>query len=805
MHKKCLKIALNFILLLCVGCNYTSLPFLSTPTPLPTATATLTPTPTATPTPTPTLTPVPEVRVEQGDRALFLGDYDRAQTEYQTAFKNAGDDDTRAAALVGTGRVRYLSGDCKSTIEIMKSVIKDYADSIHSATAYFFLGQCYDQEKNPAAAASAYAKYLKYKPGIIDSTILELQGDALASAADYAGAIDAYEAAVKAPRLGDTTQVEIKIGQAYSDQGDYVNAIRKYMAVYDKTSNDYSKAQIDLLAGQAYLALGQKEQAYARFQDSITNYPKAFDSYSELVALVNDNQPVDDLSRGLVDYFVGQYGVAIDAFNRYIANKPDHDGTAHHYKAFALRYQGQFLTAIDEWQSLIKDHAGDRFWSAAWDEIAYTQWTDLNDYKGAAQTLLDFVKRAPTAPEAPGFLYEAARIQERDNTLNEAASTWERLITEFPSADVSLKGLFMAGICYYRVNDYSHALTTFQRMLSLATLPADQSQAYFWIGKTQSALENTTAAYNAWDQATQRDPTGYYSERAKEILSNSPPINPVLTYDLGFDLAKERREAEDWLRQTFNLPLETNLESPGILANDPRLLRGDAFWELGMYDQSRLEFEALLTDIQADATNNFRMIDHLLDLGLYRQAIMTSRQVLDLASLDDASTLTAPPYFNHIRFGPYFKDLVLPEAVKEDIPPLFLFSLIRQESLFESFVESSAGARGLMQIMPATATDIVNKLNWPPDFTNRDLFRPVVSITLGTYYLARQRAYFNGDLYAALAAYNGGPGNTQVWKDLSQGDSDLLLEVIRPEETRLYIQQIYVFTKIYERIYQRLP
>jgi soluble lytic murein transglycosylase len=110
-----------------------------------------------------------------------------------------------------------------------------------------------------------------------------------------------------------------------------------------------------------------------------------------------------------------------------------------------------------------------------------------------------------------------------------------------------------------------------------------------------------------------------------------------------------------------------------------------------------------------------------------------------------------------------------------------------------------------MQIMPATATDIVNKLNWPPDFTNRDLFRPVVSITLGTYYLARQRAYFNGDLYAALAAYNGGPGNTQVWKDLSQGDSDLLLEVIRPEETRQYIQQIYVFTKIYERIYQRLP
>ena len=805
MRNKSLKIALNLILFLCVGCNYTSLPFLSTQTPLPTATTTVTPTPTTTPTPTPTPTPVPEVRVVQGDRALFLGDYDQALTEYQTAFKNAGDDDTRAAALVGTGRVRYLSGDCKSTIETMKSVIKDYGDSIKSATAYFFLGQCYDQEKNPAAAAKAYGKYLQYKPGNIDSTIQELRGDAFTGAGEYDKAIEAYEAAVKAPRLGDTTGVEIKIGQAYSAQGDYTNAIRKYMAVYGKTNNDYAKAQVDLLAGQAYLEINQKEQAYARFQDAVTNYPRAYDSYTQLVALVNDEQPVDDLNRGMVDYFVGQYGVAIDAFNHYVASKPDHDGTAHHYKAFALRYQGQFLAAIDEWQALIKDHPRDRFWSAAWDEIAYTQWTDLNDYKSAAKTLLDFIDLAPDAPEAPALLYEAARIQERDNSLKEAAFTWERLITEYPSADVSLKGLFMAGICYFRLNDYSHALTTFQRMLSLATLPADQAQAYFWIGKTQTALENASAAYDAWDQAAQRDPTGYYSERAKEILSNSPPLNPIQTFDLGFELSKERREAEDWLRQTFNLPLETNLESPGILSSDPRLLRGDAFWELGLYDQSRLEFEALLTDVQSDAANNFRLIDHLLDLGLYQQAIMTSRQVLDLASMDDASTLTAPPYFNHIRFGPYFKDLVLSAAVKEEIPPLFLFSLIRQESLFESFAESGAGARGLTQIMPATAADIVDQLSWPPDFTNNDLFRPVVSIPMGAYYLARQRAYFDGDLYAALAAYNGGPGNTLAWKELSQGDSDLLLEVIRPEETRQYIQQIYVFNKIYERIYQRAP
>ena len=80
---------------------------------------------------------------------------------------------------------------------------------------------------------------------------------------------------------------------------------------------------------------------------------------------------------------------------------------------------------------------------------------------------------------------------------------------------------------------------------------------------------------------------------------------------------------------------------------------------------------------------------------------MAARQVLDLASLDDATSLSAPAYFNHLRFGTYYSDLIMPLAQKYGFHPLFLFSLIRQESLFESFVRSSADASGLMQIIPS--------------------------------------------------------------------------------------------------------
>jgi soluble lytic murein transglycosylase len=77
----------------------------------------------------------------------------------------------------------------------------------------------------------------------------------------------------------------------------------------------------------------------------------------------------------------------------------------------------------------------------------------------------------------------------------------------------------------------------------------------------------------------------------------------------------------------------------------------------------------------------------------------------------------------------------------------------------------------------------------------------MVSIRLGMHYLNQQRNYFDGDLYAALAAYNGGPGNTIAWKTLSENDPDLFLETIRIEETRTYIMKIYEIYTIYRSLY----
>jgi soluble lytic murein transglycosylase len=86
---------------------------------------------------------------------------------------------------------------------------------------------------------------------------------------------------------------------------------------------------------------------------------------------------------------------------------------------------------------------------------------------------------------------------------------------------------------------------------------------------------------------------------------------------------------------------------------------------------------------------------------------------------------------------------------------------MRQESLFEGFAVSSAGARGLMQIMPATGQEIATQMNWPEGYSDEDLYRPEVSIPMGRATWPASAITLTR-IYATLAAYNGGPGNTII-------------------------------------------
>jgi soluble lytic murein transglycosylase len=726
---------------------------------------------------------------------------------------NSADHEVKGAALLGIGNTLHQTGDHQGAVDTLTSFIEIYPQSTLLPEVHFTLAKAYTALDRHAEAADSYLNYLILRPGLIDAYVLNLRGDALVAAGSYGEALIDYRAALGAPSFLESMSIETKIGRSHAAVGDYETALGIYQDLYNRSSSDYTKAQMDYLMGQAYLAAGQTDQAYAVYTDAVNNYPMAYDTYIALIELVDAGVPVDELNRGIVDYYAGQYGVALAAFDRYFQAGAPNPAAAYYYNGLTTRALGGYDDAIANWDMIIQNYPDDRFWDDAWDQKAYTQWGYLNQYSQAIETLLQFVEIAPNHVRAGEFLFDAAQVAERDGQLLRAAEIWERVFQEYPGYDEATRAIFLAGITRYRLGEYSAAFSVFQHVLANATTLEDRSAAYFWQGKSQYALGDPGAATANWELAANTDPTGYYSERARDILRESAPFSPPQEYDLSVDLASERSHAEEWLRSTFMLPPETDLSSPADLWSDPRMQRGTELWNLGLYEEARIEFEDLRLSVLSDPVNSYRLANYFYELGLYRSAIFATRQVLNLAEMDDAETMTAPSYFNHIRFGAYYRDLIVPSAQENGFHPLLLFSLVRQESAFEGFVRSSAGARGLMQIIPATGQEIANELGWPSDYSDEDLYRPVISVPFGSYYLANWRDRLAGNsnnpvntnLFVALAAYNGGPGNALKWQKLAPDDPDLFLEIVRYEETRNYIRGIYEIFNIYRRIYDRTP
>jgi len=753
---------------------------------------------------TSTPTPSPLIQLSEAEKSLFSGDLDLAEQLFQQSYDQTNDREIRAESLYGIGRCYYARREYSQAIDAFNRILGQFPKSKVLANAYFMLGESYYRIQEYSQAANAYNQYAQDNSAVLKDTAFTLQGDAALNAGDYDQAITAYQAAIQTNPEGNTAYLNLQIGKAYDQLQDYTTAIQYFLSVYNSTSDDLTKATANLLAGQAYMKLGLSEEAYMRFLDSVIQFPRAFDSYTALTILVENNIPVNEFQRGLVDYYAGVYDYAIQAFERYLDSNPeDHDGSAHYFKGLSHYFLGEYGSAIAEYELLINGYPTNNYWAAAWDEKAHVLWVNLNRSTEAIETYLGFVSQAPTATEAPAYLFEAGRVAERAGSLEEAALIWQRMMDDYPSAELSYRGLFLAGISYYRLNRFEEALAIFQRFLVLGTSPKDKAKAYLWIGKCHQALGSPEEAIKDWEAASLADPTNYYSIRANELLEGKDPYTFDMQYDFGYSLELEKPEAEAWLRSTFNIAPEVNLGNMEELVENPHVKRMRALWEVSRYQQAVNEAELLRAEIQTDVVNSYRLLNFLLDLQLYQPAIYIARNITNLAGLDELSSLTAPIFFTHVRFGAYFRELLVPITNDYGINPLLFYAIIRQESMFNPCIVSSAGASGLAQIMPATAKENVDILQWPSNYEDSDLQLGKINLTISAFYLNRMTTYFSDNLQAALAAYNAGPGNVETWLDLADDDPDLFLEIIRFQETQNYLMQISEFLNIYKLVYQR--
>jgi len=129
------------------------------------------------------------------------------------------------------------------------------------------------------------------------------------------------------------------------------------------------------------------------------------------------------------------------------------------------------------------------------------------------------------------------------------------------------------------------------------------------------------------------------------------------------------------------------------------------------------------------------------------------------------------------------EDVIRQQAAEKGVDAALIAAVIYSESKF-SDQESSAGARGLMQITPEAAK-FIEKQSGGTTFKLEDLSDPEINIRYGTFLLHELLERYEGDEAAALAAYNAGPGNADKW-----GGADLKVEDIPFPETRAYVEEV---------------
>lgn len=150
-----------------------------------------------------------------------------------------------------------------------------------------------------------------------------------------------------------------------------------------------------------------------------------------------------------------------------------------------------------------------------------------------------------------------------------------------------------------------------------------------------------------------------------------------------------------------------------------------------------------------------------------------------------------------IRFPVVHEGIVKKNARLRNIPDSLVLAIARQESAWEFDARSRVGARGLMQLMPATARETAKKAG--VRYSKRKLYEPSYNIALGSRYISGLLKRYNNNRPLAIAAYNAGPHRVKEWLKRSQSQlpTDVWIEVIPFNETRKYVQNVLSYEVIY--------
>lgn len=388
----------------------------------------------------------------------------------------------------------------------------------------------------------------------------------------------------------------------------------------------------------------------------------------------------------------------------------------------------------------------------------------------ARTALRSVVSRHPNTRFSADALYLLADLEADAGRDAAARDLLARSCLSAQAGGYSDNACFRSGILSVVLGQAARAAGAFDELAQRFPTSSERTAATYWAGKAWERAGNVARARERWGTVLERDPYSYYAGLAARRLSRPVPA-----------------------------PRAAALPSPQRF--EEALRRARMLEELGMDVEERHEYEA----IEREATSTEDMLAAgraFVEQGEMPRAIRLGWRAVASGRSRSADASGPADQRGYQLVYPLMLDAELVARSRaNNLDPALVAGLIRQESSWFPRAVSRAGARGLMQIMPAVGEAIARSRGYPM-WDPALLFDPGVSLELGTAHLRSDLAT-HSTLARALAAYNAGGSRVRRWiRRPGANDTELFVERIPFTETRDYVRIVQRNAEMYRALYE---
>jgi soluble lytic murein transglycosylase len=684
------------------------------------------------------------------------GDLVSAVAAYQSLAR-AADPATAAQGSLGLGRVFETSGRAADAIGPLQTAQHALAGSADGLRATFLLAEAEADSGANDAATAGFAAYIAGGGPAAGYAAIE-RALAFQAEHDDADALSALAAPLQAQSLIIRRVALRSAALSHERLDNLAGAVADQRAVpASKPSSAESVAALREIARLDALA-GDNDGATAALQQIVQSYPANAAAAGALDKLDAANVAIEPLQRAIVQFNADRDDDASTTLQAILTGGPSAT-----VQAEALDYLGRIADG--------QDRADDT----------------LDDYAQATVA-------APGSSFAADALWRRAQLLRALNRYDEARDGYTALSQQYPQSANAAEAAFDTGLMSYLGGHANDAATAWSA-LAQSGAPADAARADLWLAKLALGNGDHATADSDLARAQTLQPTGYFGLRAQLLAANA---SPSLTGPSVAAPANDWTATESWL--SAHAGPENPVQFQALTATQD-WREGLELAALGWTVTPPPLLNAALATVKAQPWALYRAARTLSDAGLMAAALNATNTLLAAPGLPSADELSTPIALLRLAYPLDYSDLFNREGARDGLDPLLLASVARQESGFDPAIGSSAGAIGLLQLVPSTAQDVATAADLGTVGV-ADLRRAALNRRLGAAYLAAQAKNEEGDLARALAAYNGGGGNVARWAKRSGSDPDLFYETIDFAETRAYLRAVSDNYAIYTFLYR---